>query len=111
MGHHREIARGKNREGRLKIDAGREASVRRDHDHRAIGKLALEGGNNLDALSRLVVSDYGKPTAVAGQENAPPGEGQLDWRLGNVAAATNDLTEAAKRTSYERLALLAYPVM
>jgi hypothetical protein len=39
------------------------------------------------------------------------GEGEFDWRLGNVAAATNVLTEAAKRTIYERLVPLAFPVM
>jgi hypothetical protein len=71
----------------------------------------LAAGNNLDDLGRLIVSDYGKLTAVAGKINAPPGKGQFDWRIGNVAVATNDLIDAAKRTIYERLVPLAYPVM
>ncbi len=71
----------------------------------------LEAGNNLEELGRLIVSDYGKLTAVARKINAPPAQGKFDWRIDNVSVASDALNEAAKRTIYERLVPLAYPVM
>jgi hypothetical protein len=68
-------------------------------------------GSNLDDLGRLIVSDYRKLTEVAGKINRPPVGAEPDWRLGNIGIATNELTEAAKRTIYERLLPLAYPNM
>ena len=57
----------------------------------AASKLGVEladryhqAGDNLDDLGRLIVSDYGKLTAVASKVDAQPGPGETDWRLGNV---------------------------
>ncbi len=70
-----------------------------------------QADDNLDDLGRLIVSDYGKLTAVASKVNAKPGPGEPDWRLGNVGQAREALRVAAKRTIYERLVPLAYPEM
>ncbi len=70
-----------------------------------------QADDNLDDLGRLIVSDYGKLTAVASKVNAKPGPGEPDWRLGNVGQAREALRVAAKRTIYERLVPLAYPNM
>jgi hypothetical protein len=84
----------------------------------AASKLGVEladrytqAGKNLDDLGRLIVSDYGKLKAVASKADAVPRPGETDWRLGDVAAAQKGLERAAKRTIYERLVPLAYPVM
>jgi hypothetical protein len=71
----------------------------------------LQAGNNLDDLGRLIVSDYGKLSAVADKVDATPGPGEFDWRLGNVGQAEAALRLAARQTIYERLVPLAYPVM
>jgi hypothetical protein len=70
-----------------------------------------QAGDHLDDLGRLIVSDYGKLTAVASKVDATPGPGETDWRLGNVGNARAGLIRAAKQTIYERLVPLAYPVM
>ena len=84
----------------------------------AASKLGVEladryqqAGDHLDDLGRLIVSDYGKLTAVASKVDAQPGPGETDWRLGNVGQARDELVLAAKQTIYERLVPLAYPVM
>jgi hypothetical protein len=84
----------------------------------AASKLGVEladryqqAGDHLDDLGRLIVSDYGKLTAVASKVNAQPGPGETDWRLGNVGQARDELIRAAKQTIYQRLVSLAYPVM
>ncbi len=84
----------------------------------AASKLGVElaerysqAGDHLDDLGRLIVSDYGKLTAVASKVNAEPGPGETDWRLGNVGQARDGLELAAKRMIYARLVSLAYPVM
>src|SRR5437763_4298537 len=84
----------------------------------AASKLGVEladrytqAGKNLDDLGRLIVSDWGKLKAVASKVDAAPRPGETDWRLGDVAAAQKGLERAAKRTIYERLVPLAYPVM
>ena len=41
----------------------------------------LQAGNNLDDLGKLIVSDYGKLTAVANRVDADP-----NWRLGDVGS-------------------------
>ena len=70
-----------------------------------------EAGDHLNDLGRLIVSDYGKLTTVASKVDAKPGPGETDWRLGNVGKAREGLERAAKRTIYEALVPLAYPVM
>jgi hypothetical protein len=70
-----------------------------------------QADDNLDDLGRLIVSDYGKLTAVASKVDAKPGPGERDWRLGNVGQAREALRVAAKQTIYERLVPLAYPKM
>ncbi len=84
----------------------------------AASKLGVEladryqqAGDHLDDLGRLIVSDYGKLTAVASKVDAQPGPGEFDWRLGNVGQSRDGLIRAAKQTIYERLVSLAYPVM
>jgi hypothetical protein len=84
----------------------------------AASKLGVEladryqqAGDHLDDLGRLIVSDYGKLTAVASKVDAKPGPGETDWRLGNVGQARDELVLAAKQTIYQRLVPLAYPVM
>ena len=84
----------------------------------AASKLGVEladryqqAGDNLDDVGRLIVSDYGKLSAVASRVDAKPGPGERDWRLGNVGQAREGLVLAARRTIYERLVPVAYPVM
>ena len=84
----------------------------------AASKLGVEladryqqAGDHLDDLGRLIVSDYGKLTAVASKVDAQPGPGGFDWRLGNVGQSRDELIRAAKQTIYQRLVSLAYPVM
>jgi hypothetical protein len=67
----------------------------------------LQAGNNLDDLGQLIVSDYGKLTAVASKVDADPA-----WVLpSNMGEAKNELRRAAKQTIYQSLVPLAYPVM
>ena len=84
----------------------------------AASKLGVEladryqqAGDNLDDLGRLIVSDYGKLTAVASKVDAQPGPGEPDWRLGDVGQARDGLIRAAKQTIYESLVPVAFPVM
>jgi hypothetical protein len=84
----------------------------------AASKLGVEladdyrqAGDHLDDLGKLIVSDYGKLTAVAGKVDAAPGPGEMDWRLGNLGRARDALIRAAKQTIYQRLVPLAYPYM
>jgi hypothetical protein len=84
----------------------------------AASKLGVEladrfqqAGQNLNDLGRLIVSDYGKLTAVASKVDAQPGPGETDWRLGDPGQASNLIERAAKQTIYEALVPLAYPVM
>ncbi len=70
-----------------------------------------QAGDNLNDLGRLIVSDYGKLTAVANKVDAQPGPGETDWRLDDMGQARDVLVRAAKQTIYESLVPLAYPVM
>jgi hypothetical protein len=68
-------------------------------------------GDNLDDIGRLLVSDYGKLSAVAVRVNAAPGPGEIGWRLEGLGKARTNLTLSAKQTIYQRLLPVAFPVM
>jgi hypothetical protein len=63
-------------------------------------------GDQLDGLGRIIVSDYGKLTAVAAKVDADP-----NWIIGTPGAAREQLVRAAKRTISEALIPVAYPVL
>jgi hypothetical protein len=76
-----------------------------------LAKRYGQAGDNLDNIGRLIVSDHGKLTAVAGKVNAAPASGEMDWRLEGLAQTRPDLERATKQTIYERLVPLAFPVI
>ncbi|HEY1590808.1 MAG TPA: hypothetical protein VGF81_03390 [Solirubrobacteraceae bacterium] len=63
-------------------------------------------GDQLDGLGRIIVSDYGKLTAVARKVDADP-----NWIIGTPGAAREQLIRAAKQTISEALIPAAYPVL
>jgi hypothetical protein len=71
-----------------------------------LAKRYQTAGDQLDGLFRLIVTDYGKLTAVAGKVDSDP-----NWILGQPGAARDALIRAGKQTIAEKLVPLAYPVM
>jgi hypothetical protein len=63
-------------------------------------------GDQLDGLGGIIVSDYGKLTAVAGKVDSDP-----DWIIGTPGSSREALIRAAKQTISETLIPKAYPVL
>jgi hypothetical protein len=63
-------------------------------------------GDQLDGLGRLIVSDYGKLTAVASRVDADP-----NWVVGPLGMARNELVRAAKQTISEVVIPIPWPVL
>jgi hypothetical protein len=70
-----------------------------------LAKRYEDAGDQLNGIGKIVVSDYGKLTAVAGKVDSDP-----DWRL-NPTSAKGALIKAAERTIYETLIPKAFPVL
>jgi hypothetical protein len=71
-----------------------------------LGERYQLAGDQLDGLGSIIVSDYGKLTAVARRVDSNP-----NWIIGSPAAAREELVRAAKQTFSEALIPVAYPVL
>ncbi len=65
-------------------------------------------GDSLDDTARLIVSDYGKLTAVAKRIDAKPGPGEIDWRITDPNLARDLLIKTTQTQIYRKLLPIVY---